>query len=293
MHVLRLHAPIIPALLAFALCTAVPAPAETDWQKSYPVSGKPSVSVSSGDASLDVHSCGACREVRIRIEWNDRHPDQYNLTESHTGDHVSFELKQKTGMGFHIQIGNRHEPQVIVETPPELDLEGRTSDGALKVNGVHGDLQLHTGDGAVDVSDTGGVLRLVAGDGSIRIHNVAGTLESRSSDGHASIAGKFSAVQVHTGDGALDMAFDEGSQLTGSSRIEASDGRVVIRVPRTLSADLEVHTSDGKIDCQLPLTMNGYNSSGDSGHSMRGRLNAGGPPLSIRTSDGNVSITPL
>jgi hypothetical protein len=292
MQVVRFSAPLAAGLVV-ALSAIASAAAESDWQKSYPVSAKPSVTVTTGDAALDVHSCGACREVRIRVEWNDRRPDEYNLTESHAGDHVSFELKEKSGFGFHIQFGNRHEPRVSVETPPELDLEARTSDGSLKVNGVGGDLQLRTGDGSVDVSDTSGALRLVASDGSIHIHNVSGTLESKSSDGHVSIDGKFTAVQVHVSDGALDMTFAEGSQRSSSSRIEGSDGRVTVRVPRSMAADLEVHTSDGKIDCQLPLTMNGYNSSGNSGHSLRGRLNAGGPPLTIHTSDGNVSITAL
>ncbi len=291
MHLLRLSALFSPAL-ALALATA-PASAESDWQKTYPVNTRPSVRVSTGDASLDLRSCGACREVHVRIEWNDRRPGEYNLVESQSGDHVDFELKEKSGLGFHFQIGNRHEPHVTVETPAELDLEARTSDGALKVSGVKGELQLRTSDGAVDVSDTGGSLRLVASDGSIHIHNVTGTLESRNSDGHAAIDGKFTAVQVHTSDGGLDMTFAEGSQLTGSSRIESSDGRVTIRVPRDLSADLEIHTGDGRIDCQLPVTMNGYNSHGDSSHEVRGRLNAGGPPLTIHTSDGNVKIEAL
>lgn len=280
-------------VLVLGLATVSRASAETDWHKAYPVSGKPSVTVTTGDASLDVHACGSCQAVQIRVEWNDRRPSDYNVTESQSGSHVSFELKEKSGLGFHISVGNRHEPRVTVETPAELDLEARTSDGSLKVNGVHGGLQLHTSDGAVDVSGTGGELRLVASDGSIAIHDVTGTLESRSSDGHATIEGKFSAVQVHTSDGSLDLTLQDGSQLTSSSRVESSDGRVNIRLPRSLAADLEVRTSDGKIQCDLPLTMNGYNSSGSSGHTLRGRLNAGGPALSIHTSDGNVTISAL
>jgi hypothetical protein len=141
------------------------------------------------------------------------------------------------------------------------------------------------------VSDVSGAVRLVASDGSIRIHNVSGTLESRSSDGRVTIDGKLSGVQVHTSDGSLDLTLAEGSQLTTSSRVEASDGRVTIRLPKTLAADLDIHTGDGHIDCQLPLTMSGYNSGG--GHNIRGRLNSGGTPLTIHTSDGNVSIATL
>lgn len=277
------------AAFAVAVLAASPGWAESDWQKSYPVSAKPSLTLSTGDASTDLHSCG-CREIRIRVQWNDRHPDDYTVTEFQSGDHVNFELKERVHFGMRIGMGRR-EPQVWVETPGELDLEARTSDGGLKVYGVNGTIALHTSDGAVDVSDVSGAVRLVASDGSIRIHHVSGTLESRSSDGHVSIDGKLSAVQVHTSDGALELTLAEGSQLTTSSRVEASDGSVKIRLPRTLAADVDIHTGDGHIDCQLPLTMSGYNSGG--GHNIRGRLNAGGTPLTIHTGDGNVTIAAL
>jgi len=264
-----------------------------DWQKSYPVAGKASLTLSTGDASVELRSCGDCRAVSVRVEWRDRKPTDFVINEFQSGNHVNFEMKEKSHFGFHIVTGNWHEPQVTVETPSALDLEARTSDGALKVNGVQGALELHTSDGAVDVSDVTGSLRLTASDGAIRIHNVTGTLESRSSDGRAEIDGKFTALQVHAGDGSLDVTVDQGSQLNTSSRIEGSDGSVTVRLPRTLAVDLDVQTSDGGIKCDLPLTMNGYDSSHTSGHNLRGHLNGGGVPLEIHTSDGNVTIEAL
>ncbi len=286
MRSLRLIVFAAPALAMVAASAALTA--ETDWQKSYPVPGKPSLTVSTGDASTEVRSCG-CGEIRIRVEWNDRHLNDYMINEFQSGDHVNFELKEKQHFGIH--VGMHREPHVTIETPGELDLEARTSDGSLKVYGVNGSIALRTSDGAVDVSDVSGAVRLVASDGSIRIHNVSGTLESKSSDGRVTIDGKLSGVQVHTSDGSLDLTLAEGSQLTTSSRVEASDGRVTIRLPKTLAADLDIHTGDGHIDCQLPLTMSGYNSGG--GHNIRGRLNSGGTPLTIHTSDGNVTIATL
>lgn len=267
--------------------------AESDWQKSYPISAKASVTVSTGDASLDIHSCAACREVRVRVEWNERRQDDFTITEFQSGDHVNFELKEKYRMGIHINIGIRHTPQVTIETPPSVSLEARTVDGSLKVAGIAGTLELHSGDGAVEVSDIQGAVRLTASDGSIRIHNVNGTLESRTSDGSVTIDGRFSGLQVHSGDGRLNITLADGSQLTSSSRIESSDGRVTVKLPKTLAVDLEVHTSDGHINCELPLTVNGYNSASGSGHNLRGRLNNGGTPLTIHTSDGNVTIEAL
>jgi putative adhesin len=285
--------PFLVSLAAAALIAASVSAwaAETDWQKSYTVGAKPSLSFNTGDASTEVTSCGQCREIRIRVQWNDRHPSDYLVNESQTGDHVSFELRNK--VHIHVIIGNRHEPHVVIETPSTIDLDARTSDGSLKVAGLQGELQLHTSDGSVEVSDVSGALRLTASDGSIHMHNITGTLESRSSDGSVRIDGQFTGLQVHTSDGGLDLTLAEGSKLTTASRVESSDGRVIVHVPRTLAADLEIHTSDGHIQCDLPLVMNGYDSKTDSGHNLRGRLNGGGVPLTIHTSDGNVTIAAL
>jgi len=291
MRVVRLVPFCLPALILMTAGVVSTQAGAADWQKSYPVSGKASIALSTGDASTEVRSCGSCREVRIRVEWNDRGPDDYILNEFKSGDHVNFELKEKPHMGFH--IGMRRGPHVTVDTPSAADLDARTADGALKVSGIQGNLELHTSDGAVDVWDVAGAVRLTASDGAIRIHNASGTLESRSSDGSVAIDGRFTALQVHTSDGSLDLALAEGSQLTAASHIESSDGQVKVRLPRNLAADLDVHTSDGRIDCSLPVTTQGYNSSSNSGHSLRGRLNAGGAPLAIHTSDGNVLISAL
>lgn len=260
-----------------------------DWQKSYPVSAKPALTIGTGDASTEVQSCATCHEVRIRVQWNDRRPEDYAIIESQAGDHVNFELKEK--QRFHVSIGNRREPRVLVEVPKEMDLEAHTSDGGLKVYGIEGTISLHTSDGGVEVVDVSGAIRLVASDGSIRMHNVTGTLESRSSDGNVMIDGTLSGVQVHTSDGSLDLMLAEGSQLTTASRVETSDGNVKIRLPKTLSADIELHAGDGHIDCQLPMTMNGYTSGG--GHNISGKLNAGGTQLTIHTRDGNVTVGAL
>jgi len=262
--------------------------AQSDWQKTYPVSAKPSLTFTTGDAEAELRSCGECREIRIRVQWNGRNPSDFPITEAQTGGHVSFEMRERNRM--HIMMGVHHSPQVFIEAPAAIDVEGRTADGSLHVSGVHGELQFHTGDGSVDFDDCGGAVRLVASDGSIRMHNLTGTLESRSSDGSVRIDGQFSGIQVHTSDGNLDIALSDGSHLATASRIESSDGRVSLHLPRTLAADLEIHTSDGRVQCDLPLTMEGFNSKSDSGHNLRGHLNGGGVPLSIHTSDGNVTI---
>ena len=275
------------------LATCLASAQSGDWQKTYSVAGKPSLNLSTGDAAVEVHSCGDCRAVKIVVDWRDRRPSDFLLKESQAGDQVIFQLNEKSQIGIHFTMGNSHSPRVTVETPTVLDLELRTADGALNISGVQGNLQLHTSDGAVDVHDVSGTLRLVASDGAIKIHNVTGTLESRSSDGHATIDGKFTALQVHTSDGNLDLTLADGTELTTASRVESSDGHVSLHLPRTMAVDLDIHTGDGRINCTLPVMVEGYNSNRESGHNLRGHLNGGGIPLTVHTSDGNVTINSL
>ena len=135
-----------------------------------------------------------------------------------------------------------------------------------------------------------GNLRIKSGDGQVKITNADGAIDAHTSDGNLSVDGLFHALALHTSDGTLDLSLREGTKLAGASTIQSSDGSVTIRVPQNFAADLNVHTSDGHVDCALPLTMDHYQSGGNQGHELRGKLNGGGTPLTIHTSDGNVKI---
>ena len=66
-----------------------------------------------------------------------------------------------------------------------------------------------------------------------------------------------------------------------------------IRIPHDLAANLDITSSDGRVDCALPLTMDHYDSHESSGHHVHGQLNGGGASFSVHTSDGSVSIASL
>jgi Putative adhesin len=282
------------AFLAVASYPALAQNSDYDWQKSYSVGDSPSLSIETGDSNLEIHSCGDCREVRIRIHSN-RKLSEFLLEQHQDQNHVSFSLKEKRPyVRFSVNWHKASDsPQVSVETPASLGLDAKTEDGNLSVRGLAGNLQMHSGDGSVTLEDLRGDLHLTASDGNINIHNATGTLDAHASDGHMKVDGQFSAIHLHTSDGSLDLSLAAGSRLTAASRIESSDGRVTVRVPQNLAADLDVSTSDGHVNCALPLTLDNYNSGGGSHHHLTGHLNGGGVPLSIHTSDGNVNITAL
>jgi hypothetical protein len=281
------------ALSTLCLSTAVAvAQSDTTWDKSYSVSGQPSLFLSTADSHLNIHACSGCNAVHIHVTAENTSLSRYTLEESQSGNTVHFSLKEKPQMGMHT---NWHSSsvKVDVETPANLTLDARSSDGNLTAAGLHGDLTIHTSDGGQELTGVTGNLKLHSSDGHLRVQNASGTLEARSSDGNQDIAGSFTSLQLHTSDGSITLELAEGSHLSADSRIESSDGSVTLRVPKSFPAELAVSTSDGSIQSTLPLVVDGYNSKGNSGHNIRGKFNGGGSLLTIHTSDGSVHLATL
>ncbi|MBV8114106.1 MAG: DUF4097 family beta strand repeat protein [Silvibacterium sp.] len=282
-------------LAGAAALAAVPALAQDAdhlWTKSYPVSGRPTLNLEIGDAGVQISSCATCREIRIKVETEGIKLSDYRLEESQTQDQIHFLFKEKTHIGVHVTL-HKTRTQVTVETPAELTLEARSGDGNVSVSGLGGDLGLTTSDGNVTADHLSGKLRVKSSDGHVKITDSSGSLEARTSDGNLTVDGVFNAVALHTSDGQLEVRLREGTKLSEPSSIQASDGSVTVRVPQGFAADLDVHTSDGHLDCALPLTMDHYDSKDGGGRNLHGKLNGGGTPLTIHTSDGNVKIEQL
>jgi hypothetical protein len=284
--------PTALAVAAVALLSALPALAQDSdhsWSKTYKVTGKPTLHLETSDASVDVRSCGDCHEIRIQVELEGQKLSAYRLEEGQSGDDVHFLFKELPHIGFHVTWHNQRT-RVTVETPAQLALEARTSDGNVTLTGLQGELGLTTGDGNLNMDHVSGNLHVKSGDGNVRISDAQGAIEARTSDATLNIDGLFHAVALHTSDGHVDLNLRSGSKLTEPSSISTSDGSVAIHVPAGFAADLDVHSSDGRVDCALPVTIEHFQSSEGESHNWHGKLNGGGAPLTIRTSDGNVKI---
>ena len=260
---------------------------DPSWEKSYALNGRPGLHLEVDDSSLDVHPCpGACSAIHIRVTAQNTKLSLYTLEESQSGNAVRFSLKQKQHLGFHVNWHNSQSVRVEVETPADLTLEARSADGSIALHGLRGDISATSSDGSQSLENVSGKLHLRDGDGGITVRHSSGSLEAGISDGSLDVSGSFSALQLHSSDGGIRVALDEGSRLTEPSSIQGSDGSIDLRLPHTFPADLDLHTSDGNIQSSLPLTVETLGSKND----IHGKLDGGGAPLSIRTSDGSIRL---
>lgn len=237
-----------------------------DWSKTFQVSGKPDLRVNVNDGSVTVRPWDR-KEIEARVttvHW--RIPAEVQVVEHQTGDRVELEVRMPHH-AFMLNFG-QHSVQVELRVPRELRSDIRTGDGSILVDGVRGETRLSTGDGRIEAT------------------SLDGALDAQTGDGRIVIRGRFDQLNVHTGDGSIEAEINNGSRISGEWSLRTGDGHITLRLPGTLSADLDVHTGDGHIQSDLPVTTSGSRNE----HELRGKLNAGGPPLIVRTNDGSIRL---
>lgn len=254
------------AVLVLGLAAALPAYAD-EWAKTYNLTGKPDLRIETSDANIRVDTWDKNTiEAKVITTGYKIGGGGIRIEERQNGDSVVIEVRYPHH-DFNFEWHN-HRVDVDIHMPREGKVNLRTGDGKIDLAGFKGDMDLHSGDGSETLEGVDGKLRASTGDGHIRAN------------------GRFDELELKTGDGHLEVRAAAGSSLSAGCRLETGDGNVTLEVPGTLAADVDLHTSDGHIDLDIPVTTEGKLRENE----VRGKLNGGGPMMTIRTGDGSIHL---
>ncbi len=278
----------VAAALLLSGSFLITASAQSPWDKTYNMNGKPILEVKVDDASVRVRSCGGCRTVNIHVDYRGQDSSQWSISELQAGTGLHFAMKHKEMRSF-FGGWRGHSPEITILTPTETDLNLNSGDGSLALNGLRGSVDAHTGDGSISGEDLSGALRLTTGDGSVQLHRADGTLYATTGDGSMSLEGRFSQFEARSGDGSIQLHLTPGSALTSSSSVTTGDGSIALSLPHDLKAEVDVSTGDGHIASSLPFFTT--TSSGRGNSHIHGTMNGGGPTLRIHSGDGSIALS--
>ena len=257
---------VVTAALAAGIASA------DDWTKTYAVSGQPEIRVETDDGNVIVRTWNE-NKIAVYITtggWKIG-AGEVQIHDSLTGNKLDLTVRSPRGHFTFFSMGHR-SIQVDLKVPRQIQTDIRTGDGKIDVVGLQGQTRLRTGDGGIQAD------------------SLDGTLDATTGDGHMRVRGRLDAMNLRTGDGGIEADVLPGSKMTTSWRVDSGDGGVTVRLPHDFGTDLNVHTGDGHISVDFPLTTA---AGGRSEHDLRARLNAGGAPLYIRTGDGSVRVARL
>ncbi|MGA2901058.1 MAG: DUF4097 family beta strand repeat-containing protein [Candidatus Acidiferrales bacterium] len=275
------------AVMTMAAGAATPAHAD-DWSKTYQISARADLRVSTDDGDVTIIGSDQKQiDARVTTEGYKISSSDVRIEESQNGDHVVISVKMPH-FNFSFFGGKHKSVKVELHVPRELELDVETSDGDVVAQNVAGRVHFSTGDGNVTATAVHGDIRLHTGDGHISGTNFDGTLDADTGDGNLQISGRFDSLSLKTGDGNIEAQVGGGSKVANAWTVRSGDGHITMRLPADLNANVDAHTGDGSITCDIPIMV-----SGTLSHTVRGKLNAGGGTLSITSGDGSIHLEKL
>ena len=240
----------------------------------FPATDPLTLYIDGNDMDVDIRTQAGIGEIQInatlRTMGTSREDAQnelksINLEISQRGNQIRIVNRPRLQFYFGIHFGHHIEVEILM--PPDADLDIRTDDGNVIVNGINGNQRISTDDGSIELFDVTGEFDLDSDDGSIYVRNATGSLHASTDDGDITYHGR----------------------LVGARHfVEADDGDVEFRIPADSALHIDVSLDDGHVHSTIPIQ-----NEIDSDHHWSGTLNAPDSVLTIIVDDGSISIHEL
>jgi len=121
--------------------------------------------------------------------------------------------------------------------------------------------------------------------GGIDIADVRGSHQISNTNGHIELSHCAGDVEAETTNGAIRAELSEVNPGK-AIRLETTNGRITVSLPKSVSARVDASTTNGSIKTDLPVS-----TTEVSRNALRGTINGGGSAeLRLRTTNGGISI---
>jgi lia operon protein LiaG len=160
-----------------------------------------------------------------------------------------------------------------------------TGSGEVSVTDAQGDVRLDTGSGRVTVNGVvGTMLDMDTGSGSIRAGDIdVKTLKADVGSGGLRLDRvKAPRIDVDAGSGHVDLDILSAIE---DLHVDAGSGGITVRLPASLSADVDIETSRGGIDSDFAVETNRFERN-----RVRGRIGDGKGRIRIESGSGPVRL---
>jgi len=292
------------------------------FEEQYDISSNAKLELSTSDGDIKVLPG---EEGTIKVFYSVRNKGRIlDITKKELEEHVIIDITHNDQL-LNISVKNRksynwtnmYDVSLEVYTPIQTSCNLKSSDGDIILSSLTGDQRCKTSDGDIRVKKINGTVNLKTSDGDINLYVVNGDVEMVTSDGDVYAENFEGTARITTSDGDVTIK-DASGAITAST----SDGDIVVRncsgslIASTSDGDIDANfikingklsmvTSDGNIDVSIPsgtgvdLKLKGeylrtpkMDFSGKTGkHHIEGKLNGGGAPLVLITSDGSIVLS--
>jgi len=309
--------------LAFTLTTSAWAAAEDVIKKTFEAApgGQLVLDVDRGSIELVTAASGGCEIQVTRKAKNQKILDEHDITFAKEGDKISVNAKGKQASSW---FGQSLQVEYVIAVPEKFDVDLKTAGGSVRVTGLHGKVKAHTSGGSmkfeklegplnantsggsITVAGCQGPVEVKTSGGSLKLSDITGDVSAKTSGGSISCSRLVGKSVVHTSGGSIsasgikgqiDAATAGGSvqaslegQPAGECSLKTSGGSVAIELVEDITADVDAKTSAGSVSSDFAV-----NPPQDpkKKSELQGKINGGGPLLTLRSSGGSIRVKKL
>lgn len=120
--------------------------------------------------------------------------------------------------------------------------------------------------------------------GALKADGLRGHVKAMMVNGGVELAGMWGTVDAASVNGPLSVKMAE---VTGRIRLESTNGRISLEVPKDTKAALNVRSVNGRISV---TGLNTEKVEGDRIRTLESVLNGGGPEIDLRVTNGRITI---
>ena len=202
----------------------------------------------------------------------------------------SIRLIHGNGQALDIEVdiprkwNRRGHVNLELRVPRGTSVEVTASNGRIGIESLRATVRARSSNGAVDISDVVGDVEIATSNAKVCCCGTKGRLVARSSNGKIELEEHCGSIDASTSNGliraSMESIGEEGVQLA------TSNGRIVLDLPEKVDAEVDIRVDNGVIRNDRPLCKATRERSGQ----LRGRLGQGGAPIKLRTSNGSINL---
>jgi len=168
--------------------------------------------------------------------------------------------------------------------PRELKVQVIAANGKVCVQGLRDSVRARSSNGAVRIEDVIGDVEIHTSNAKVSCSCTCGHLTARSSNGRIELEDHRGSVDAATSNGTIHCELED----IGKSGVilSTSNGRIVLDLPEEVDGDVDIRVDNGVIRNSRELDPPSRERSGR----VKGTLGRGGTPIRLRASNGTISI---
>jgi DUF4097 and DUF4098 domain-containing protein YvlB len=274
---------------------------ETTIKQSFPLTSnsKFSLNIASGEVKIEAwdQPVAEVQVVKRGGSRNDRPRSRVFYNDS--GGDLSFRFDQGGARNVEVEVYiklPRVLKQVILEgTSAELDVAGinsevviKTTSGSTEISNIKGSVTVSSQSGGAQISNVEGNVTSNTASGSLSLSNITGRVDANSASGDIELEEIAGPIKANTASGDLSATIVE---VPSGEPVEfnAASGDIELKFEAPINFNFEARTVSGEIRLDgIP----GINIEKQTpGERANGRIGNGGPPLTVKTASGDISVS--